>query len=102
MVGYAKPRIMTHELIGRAREMDLLSTCVEEERSHFVVVYGRRRVGKTFLIRKYFKNQFSFYATGLANADMNMQLTALHTQLMHTYAGVAKIRFFDGIGMGLE
>ena len=45
------------------------------EKSEFVAVFGRRRVGKTFLIRETFKNRFCFYHTGLANAGMTRQLT---------------------------
>lgn len=45
------------------------------ERSEFVAVFGRRRVGKTFLIRETFKDRFCFYHTGLANAGMSRQLT---------------------------
>jgi len=70
------------DFVGRNRELETFERCRAESRSHFIAVYGRRRVGKTFLIRHYFKNQFSFYATGLANADMKTQLTAFHTQLV--------------------
>jgi AAA+ ATPase superfamily predicted ATPase len=37
-------------------------------------MYGRRRIGKTFLIREYFSNNFSFYVTGLANTGKHGQL----------------------------
>ena len=70
------------DFVGRQREIGDFTRCLAEDRSHFVAVYGRRRVGKTYLIRHFFKNQFSFYATGLANANMKTQLTAFHTQLI--------------------
>lgn len=47
---------------------------MKSDRSEFVVVYGRRRVGKTFLIRQYFNNRFDFELTGLANANTSQQL----------------------------
>lgn len=61
-------------MIGRKREQNLLKKVFEAKQSHFVAVYGRRRVGKTFLIRSYFNHTFTFHATGLANAKMAMQL----------------------------
>jgi uncharacterized protein len=44
------------------------------DRSHFVAIYGRRRVGKTFLVKSFFKNTFAFYTTGLADANRRTQL----------------------------
>ena len=55
------------KIIGRKREKDSLMQSIMSKRPEFVVVYGRRRVGKTYLIRESFNNQFSFYATGLSD-----------------------------------
>ncbi len=52
----------------------MLTDCVNSKRPEFLVVYGRRRVGKTFLVKEFFNNRFSFYATGVPNADMRNQL----------------------------
>ena len=62
------------KLIGREPEIKQFEECMNEKRSHFITVYGRRRVGKTFLIRTHFDNSFSFYATGLADANKQTQL----------------------------
>lgn len=61
-------------LIGRDREKNILLNCVKEEYSQFVAVYGRRRVGKTFLIRETFENKFNFQYTGAANMPARKQL----------------------------
>jgi hypothetical protein len=53
-------------LIGRKQELDTLRKYYTSNEAEFLVVYGRRRVGKTFLIRQYFKDGFFFYATGIA------------------------------------
>ncbi|MDR0874579.1 MAG: AAA family ATPase [Clostridiales Family XIII bacterium] len=53
-------------LVGRKREKDTLKRYFASKESEFVVVYGRRRVGKTYLIRQYFDDAFFFYATGVA------------------------------------
>jgi hypothetical protein len=62
-------------LIGRQNEQKRLLMAEASKKSEFVAVFGRRRVGKTFLIRETFKNRFCFYHTGLANAGMARQLT---------------------------
>ena len=41
-------------IIGRKEEKKILTDCMESGRPEFMVVYGRRRIGKTFLIREYF------------------------------------------------
>ena len=61
-------------IIGRHREQNLLQTCLESKRPEFLAIYGRRRTGKTYLVKEYFRNQFSFYATGVANASTKEQL----------------------------
>lgn len=63
------------DLIGRTKESKVISDCIKDNKSHFIAIYGRRRVGKTYLIRQYFKNQFDFYVTGLAKGNTAMQLT---------------------------
>ena len=46
-------------IVGREKEIELLKGLLEEE-SQFVAIYGRRRVGKTFLIREAFNYSFAF------------------------------------------
>jgi len=70
------------DFIGRRKQISILEKCKEDSKSHFIAVYGRRRVGKTYLIRHFFDNQFTFYATGLANADLNTHLITMHAQLL--------------------
>ncbi len=61
-------------IVGRINEINELKNLVQSNKPEFIAVYGRRRVGKTFLIREFFNNSFTFYATGLANADTKKQL----------------------------
>ena len=44
-------------LVGREKELHLLHDIQNDDSSHFVAVYGRRRVGKTFLIREAFRSE---------------------------------------------
>ena len=68
-------------IVGRKKEQQLLQHCLESKRPEFLAVYGRRRTGKTYLIREYFRNQFAFYATGVANAARKQQLAVFHDTL---------------------
>lgn len=45
-------------IIGRSSEIAKLDRAVESNKPEFIVTYGRRRVGKTYLIRNYFKEEF--------------------------------------------
>lgn len=61
-------------IIGREKELQLLREAYNDEYSQFVVVYGRRRVGKTFLVREAFNYKFTFQHAGIANAPKSVQL----------------------------
>ena len=50
-------------IIGRFEEKLVLERLKMSDRSEFLALFGRRRIGKTFLVREYFKNQFAFYLT---------------------------------------
>ena len=68
-------------MIGRKEEQTELQQIVESKQSEFVAVFGRRRVGKTFLIREFFNNKFAFYHTGIANSTMAVQLNSFTKSL---------------------
>ena len=61
-------------LIGRIKEQNELLEAYRAAESKFIVVYGRRRVGKTYLVRQTFKDHISFAHSGQANAKLNEQL----------------------------
>jgi len=61
-------------MVGRSVEIALLNRIETNEASAFVAVYGRRRVGKTYLIRTVFENKLNFQLTGIANVDRIQQL----------------------------
>ena len=69
-------------IIGRLKEIRQLEDVYKRGESAFVAVYGRRRVGKTFLIRNAFNQQFDFYCCGIANVNMATQLSNFHTSLL--------------------
>lgn len=61
-------------MIGREKELNILQSAVLDDRSHFIAVYGRRRIGKTFLIREAFNYRFTFQHAGLFEGSLSEQL----------------------------
>ena len=68
-------------LIAREEEKRILKNAYDDDRSHFIAVYGRRRIGKTFLVRETFENRFLFSHSGLANGRLNQQLDSFFDSL---------------------
>lgn len=65
---------MERQLIGRVEELKTLKEYINSNKSEFIAVYGRRRVGKTFLIRMVANDNFSFFVTGVHKATKSDQL----------------------------
>ena len=61
-------------LIGRIEERQIFNDCLQAQESRLIAVYGRRRVGKTFLIRNHFEKLIKFEIAGLHNGDREDQL----------------------------
>lgn len=71
----------TLNIIGREQECQLLDNFARSGKPEFIVVYGRRRVGKTYLVNRFFDEQFTFKFTGLAVRNRTAQLAAFHAAL---------------------
>jgi AAA+ ATPase superfamily predicted ATPase len=65
---------MARTLIGRRREREILNQAMTSDRSELVAVYGRRRIGKTFLIRQHYANDIVFSFTGLGDGNRKEQI----------------------------
>ena len=64
-----------NKILGRQREVKILESIYQSQHPEFLAIYGRRRVGKTFLISEFFKNKgIYFELTGIKDASMNVQL----------------------------
>jgi uncharacterized protein len=61
-------------IVGRKSEIEILETALRSRKSELIAVYGRRRVGKTFLIRETYKDHIRFEVTGIFNGSLNDQL----------------------------
>lgn len=65
---------MPQIFIGRKKEVEILHKALYSEEPEMVAVIGRRRVGKTFLVRTAFGEQLDFEITGTQNASTREQL----------------------------
>ena len=76
------------KIIGRESELGLLDRYNKSGKSEFVALYGRRRVGKTSLVRYYFKDKFDFYVTGVLDGTKADQESAFYDALIkYGYTG---------------
>ena len=69
------------KIVGREAERKLLQRYHESEKSELVALYGRRRVGKTYLIRCTFRDEFDFSFTGMYETSKTLQLRRFAKQL---------------------
>lgn len=69
-------------MVARNKEMESLEWDLHKGESQFIAVYGRRRVGKTYLVRQFFKDKFVFYHTGLQKGNLKDQLAAFRDSLI--------------------
>jgi uncharacterized protein len=77
------PKIM-EKFFGREKELQTIRRLIQSKRSEFLAVYGRRRVGKTMLIREALQQKFTFRLTAIGNATKNQQLVNFHRALKNS------------------
>ena len=75
-------------IIGRDKEKEELNQCLSSKRPEFLAVYGRRRVGKTFLIREHCKKHIVFSLSGAVNTPIKRQLSNF-TEALEDYSGIS-------------
>ncbi len=81
---------MENELIGRKAEQAILQKSLVSEESELVAVVGRRRIGKTFLVRMMYGPHICFEVAGLQNSNTKKQLKNFYFQ-METFFGEAPV-----------
>lgn len=81
------------KIIGRSEEQKTLKLLLSSGKSEFLAVYGRRRVGKTFLIRNFFSQSpcVFFHSTGIQKGSAKKQLEQFSKQIGLTFFGGASI-----------
>ena len=65
------------KLIGRKQECEELKWAMESNRSELIILYGRRRIGKTFLVRRFFQDKYSFHYVGAHRQKKSSSVTEL-------------------------
>ena len=86
--------IVMSTIVGRKQEIEELERLYGSNRAEFVAIYGRRRVGKTFLIKQTFKDRFTFQHTGVSPVDQQDEKNRMKTQL--------ESFFYSMLNQGLE
>lgn len=86
---------MTSKIIGRKEEIHTLKEMLSSKQAEFLAIYGRRRVGKTFLIRNFFEQEevIFFDVTGSKDGPMR-------DQVKHFIIQIGKI-FYKGAKLNL-
>ena len=69
------------KIIGRKDEVRIMQSLLKDKKAHLLALIGRRRVGKTYLIREVYKKHIAFEMTGLKDADLSTQLLNFNIQL---------------------
>jgi len=68
-------------VIGRKQEKSILTNALRSNRPELIAVYGRRRVGKTFLVREVYKEHIRFEFSGIHKVSLKQQLENFHLTL---------------------
>lgn len=77
------------ELVGREKESTILMSMTKSKKAELLAVYGRRRIGKTFLISKFFSSKgIYFEMTGIKGGKCKQQIQAFIRKLQLTFQNV--------------
>jgi len=84
---------MANLLIGRKKEQVLLKEILNSPKAEFLALVGRRRVGKTYLVRNFFEKESCtfFYCSGLKDGSLKQHLAEFAIQIGQTFYGGAAI-----------
>ena len=93
---------MNKLFIGREKEQQLLKDYINSEQSEFIAVYGRRRVGKTFLIQQVIGDDYAFYAAGMNKVTMRIQLKNFMQGIRKKRPDIAQAKTWLDAFMALE
>lgn len=93
------------EVVGRQEERCILEKCFQSNSPEFIAIYGRRRVGKTHLVKKFFRKKscYFFSVTGIHKGSMKQQLTEFSKEMSNVFFHGARVKgeisWFDAFGL---
>ncbi|MBO7567753.1 MAG: ATP-binding protein [Bacteroidales bacterium] len=82
---------MARKIIGRKREILQLENIANSDKAELVAVYGRRRIGKTYLVKEFFNEKFDYYATGIFEGSHQDEIDAF-CDMLYQKQGNAKVQ----------
>ncbi len=85
---------MKGKLVARHRECEELAKCLSSDKSEFVIVCGRRRIGKTYLVEQFFDGKFDFKYVGGHNLRTKDQLRTF-AKALSKYSGRPHVEYKD-------
>lgn len=103
---------MKESIIGRTAEKMELQRIFESGKAEFVAIYGRRRVGKTFLINEFFEESIVFSVAGLAKGNTRLQIKNFYKTVQRYDSSIKEspkdwidvfdilIRYIESLGSG--
>lgn len=71
----------TMQFIGRKYELEVMRQLYDKDEAVLMAVYGRRRVGKTYLVKYFLNEQYDFFFTGMHKTSTAVQLSVFHDTL---------------------
>lgn len=94
---------MESAIIGREKEKKVLRRLLDSNGPELLAIYGRRRVGKTFLIDEFFEDKAKvFEVTGAKDAPTELQLARFTVEMQNTFAGIGKETLYQSWDEGLQ
>ncbi len=83
-------------VIGRIDEIARLEAYYKSGKPEFIALYGRRRVGKTFLVEQLFADKFLFHVTGVVEGDKEDEISVFYNALRNIgYNGKSSMSWYD-------
>lgn len=83
------------KLVGRKKELQELEWAMQSQRSELIILKGRRRIGKTFLVRSFFNDVYSFHFVGAHKKKREVQLSNFREALIR-FSGNGDIPELEG------
>lgn len=71
------------KIVGRIRAKNTLDQKLQSNKAELIAILGRRRIGKTFLIKHHLKKQIAFHFTGLYQSNLKEHMERFQSQLSH-------------------
>lgn len=82
-----------NRIVGREHEQQIIMNSFNSDKAELIAVYGRRRVGKTYLIRRMFNDNFAFSFTGMYEVTRAVNLEQFRICLeKFSHRSVAKLK----------